>query len=220
MGDEQQQRDHFRERVTGVIHPWSLIYATIMADADAEILKCEKFLDTLTWDASEVPHYVEWGPAEAVAAASDGTSRRDLLRPEMFNNPDYQRKLRPVMTRARVLARRFGFFGVWMFDRKRMINWFIAYLLADAPTRAQMDLPYGIIDPTKGLFVNCRLAAQELVGAGRHAPVPRLEVEFRAPPRPTDTPPKVSAHVGNEVVPPGIEVFVYADSYLQYSPPP
>jgi len=212
----------FATGVVSIVHPWSMAYANSMADNDQEILKIERYLDTLTFDASDVPHFFEWGPLDEIMADRAGLRRGDnpdLLRPEMYNNPDYMRKARAILYRARVLARRWGFVGMWFFDKQRMANWVVAYLLAAAHERVDIDLPYGVIEPSSGLFVNCRLAAAELAGAGARVPLTRLEVEFQPPPRPGEPAPKAPRDIGNRVCPPGVEVFVYADAQLQYRSP-
>jgi hypothetical protein len=213
------QRDKFVERVVSIVHPWSMIYANTMADNDPEILKVERYIDTLTFDASDVPHFIEWGPKEDLLAANEGQRREELLRPEIFNNPDWMRKLRPILSRARVLARRFGFVGMWVLDEERITNWLVAYLKADAHARTQIELPFGVVEPTAGLFVNCRLAASELAGAGMRVPMARLEVEYRPPPIPGEAAPKPAKDAGNKVAPPGVNVYVYTDVHLQYRTP-
>jgi hypothetical protein len=213
------QRDKFVERVVSIVHPWSMVYANTMADNDPEILKVERYIDTLTFDASDVPHFIEWGPKEDLLAANEGQRREELLRPEIFNNPDWMRKLRPILSRARILARRFGFVGMWVLDEERITNWLVAYLKADAHARTQIELPFGVVEPTAGLFVNCRLAASELAGAGVRVPMSRLEVEYRPPPIPGEAAPKPVKDAGNKVAPPGVNVYVYTDVHLQYRTP-
>lgn len=214
---KKTEGERLRERIQSIVLPHALIYACAAADRDAEFLKVERFLDTQTFDASDVPHYIEWGPEDDIEASADGLGTSVLYRPEMFNCDDMRRKERVFFYRARVLARRLGFVGVWCLDDEEMINFIVAYLLADASKREAIPAPFGVIEPTTGLFLNCFLEPSELAGAGARVPITRLEVEWCPP----GHEPSESARrrVGNRCTPPGVKVWVYTDSQLAYRYP-
>jgi hypothetical protein len=215
--EKRTERDELDDRIVSVFHPHALILAKELADNDAEFIKVENYLDTVTFDSSDVPHYVEWGPLDDLEAEANGEPMTPL-KPEIFNCDDFRKKTRTVLSRGRVLDRRGFPVGCWCLDEPRMANWLKAYLMADPSEKANLPAPFGIIEPSAGLFFNCRLKASDLAGAGSYVPVTRIEVEW-APPLTTHERNQGRTATDTRSVPPGVKTFVYSSTQTHYRYP-
>ncbi len=195
-------------RTLAAVDPYAHELLHAFADADGEVQKIEALIDTLTYDSSDVPWYIEWGPLEELMLKNKEPNQP--YKPPLLNSIDFRRKLRAFLVRARRIARRVHFCAYWCYDEDYMTNWLKEYLMADAYAKSRMPAPFGVIEPSTALFFECQLAASELAGAGARVPSSRLEVEWY-PPQAAQQ--RKEGQEG-EIAPRGVKTCVFTDLQL------
>lgn len=215
MGTPEKRRtpqDRLDDRVLRIINPYANDQIHAFADSDAEFIKIERLLETLTFDSSDVPWYIEWGALDELVLNTK-RGAREPWKPDMLNSVDYRRKMRSFFSCARRIARRVGYCAYWVLDDDYIANWVKDYLTANAYEQSRMPAPFGVIPPSESIILECQLEAHELAGAGARLPTSRLEVEWY-PRVPGKQQQKQDEKRRGEIAPPGVKTSVFTDLQL------
>lgn len=208
-------RDKLVDQLVSVVDPNALVLLNSFAEGDMNVRNMEHFIDTHTFDATDVPHYIEWGDADILARSADGaTEDAPPLRPDLLNSPYMRGHLRRFLTRMRTLSRRLLVCAAWVLDRDAMAQWMAAFLAAATEAeRVALPPPFGVVEPADCVFLNVLPPPRAAGGA----PVQALELRVDWPGARTTRDRQRRDEA--PLVPAGVEVFVHTEPQLGFYRP-
>jgi len=129
-----------------IINSFALMSVQALCDQLSSFLHIEKRLEGFVFDNSEMSWEVQWN------GNIDANDWSEASAPRVFNNPEFRRALRNILTRGRILTRRFGFCAIYYLKKTARVMWWRRYLKADALERANLGLPLGVVEPNMAVF--------------------------------------------------------------------
>lgn len=157
------------------LFPYAMIMVEELAGRSSILKQMEERVASMVFDSSDTPWFITVDVDKPAAAKAvkrlnqrlpvtegkgggegegEGASSKtnEPFYPDIFNCPEFRQALRRFLERARNLIRRYGFCAFWVLKAAALARWWQEYITADAARRAELGLPFGVVEVDQAIF--------------------------------------------------------------------